>query len=110
MVAAARRVHVAPPLRGYVVDLADATRRHPALALGMSPRATLALQAASRALAAAEGRDYVIPDDVKRLFGPVVEHRLVLSSEAVVSGLELREVLTDVVRGVAVPSGRAAAG
>ncbi len=110
LVGAARRVHVAPPLRGYIVDLATATRQHPALALGMSPRATLALQGASRTLAAAEGRDYVIPDDVKRLFGPVVEHRLMLSSEAVVSGMEIREVLADLVRGVVVPSGRSGSG
>ena len=108
MVEAARRVHASPALRGYVVDLASATRGHAALALGMSPRATLALQAAARTLAASEGRDYVIPDDVKVLFGPVVEHRLVLSPEAVVSGLELREVLGDVLRAVPVPSGRPA--
>jgi MoxR-like ATPase len=72
----------------------------------MSPRATLALQGAARTLAAAEGRDYVIPDDIKLLFGPVVEHRLILSPEAVVSGMELREVLDEVLRGVTVPSGR----
>ena len=106
MVESARRVHIATALRGYVVDLAAATRKHPALALGMSPRSTLALQGASRTLAAAEGRDYVIPDDIKVLFGPAVEHRLVLSAEAIVSGLELREVLSDVLRSVSVPSGR----
>ncbi len=110
MVEAARAIHTAPALRGYVVDLATATRNHPALALGMSPRATLALQGAARTLAASEGRDYVIPDDIKTLFGPVVEHRLVLSPEAIVSGLELREVLSDVVRSVAVPTGRAGPG
>ncbi len=106
MVRAARAVHTAPALRGYVVDLAAATRSHPALQLGMSPRATLALQGAARALAAAEGRDYAIPDDVKVLFGPIVEHRMVLSPEAVVSGVELREVLADILRSVPVPSGR----
>ena len=106
MVEAARRVHTAPALRGYVVDLAAATRGHSALALGMSPRSTLALQGAARTLAAAEGRDYVIPDDIKVMFGPVVEHRLVLSPEAIVSGIELREVLTDVLKSVSVPSGR----
>jgi MoxR-like ATPase len=106
MVEAARRVHTAAALRGYFIDLAAATRSHPALALGMSPRATLALQAAARTLAASEGRDYVIPDDIKTLFVPVVEHRLVLSPEAVVSGIELREVLSDILRAVPVPSGR----
>lgn len=106
LVEAARRVHTAPALRGYVVDLASATRSHSALALGMSPRSTLALQGAARTLAAAEGRDYVIPDDIKMLFGPVVEHRLVLAPEAIVSGVELREVMSDVLRSVSVPSGR----
>ncbi len=110
MAEAARRVHTAPAIRGYVVDLATSTRNHPALALGMSPRATLALQSAARTLAAAEGRDYVIPDDIKLIFEPVVEHRLVLSPEAIVSGLELREVLGDIVRQVPVPSGRSASG
>ncbi|HET6875553.1 MAG TPA: MoxR family ATPase [Acidimicrobiales bacterium] len=110
LVNAARRIHTAPALRSYVVDLATATRNHPTLALGMSPRSTLALQGAARTLAASEGRDYVIPDDVKALFGPVVEHRLVLSPEAVVSGVELREVLADVLRMVPVPSGRSGGG
>jgi MoxR-like ATPase len=110
MVEGARRVHIAPALRGYVVDLASATRTHSALALGMSPRCTLALQGAARTMAVAEGRDYVIPDDIKRLFGPVVEHRLVLSPEAIVSGVELREVLHDILRGLSVPSGRSGTG
>ena len=106
MVVAARQVHTAPALRGYVVDLAAATRKHPALQLGMSPRSTLALQSAARALAASEGRDYVIPDDVKALFAPVAEHRLMLSAEALISGVELPEVLNDIVGSVAVPSAR----
>ena len=61
------RVHVAPELRDYIVDLVAATRRHPDLVLGASPRGSLALQRAARALAASFGRDYVIPDDVKRV-------------------------------------------
>lgn len=110
MVALISDIHVAQALKGYIVDLATATRNHPALQLGMSPRAALALQRGARALAASEGRQYVIPDDVKALFGPVVEHRLVLSPEAVVTGVELPEVLAEVLRSVPVPSGRAASG
>jgi MoxR-like ATPase len=106
MVALTIEIHVAPALKAYVVDLATATRNHPALQLGMSPRSTLALQRASQALAASQGREYVIPDDIKALFGPVVEHRLVLSAEAVISGVELPEVLTEVLRSVPVPAGR----
>ena len=110
MVEAARDVHIATALKGYVIDLATATREHAALRLGMSPRAALALQGAARAWAASDGRDYVIPDDIKMLFAPVVEHRVVLSAEALVSGVEVREVLSDVLRGVPVPSARSAQG
>ncbi len=74
------RIHVAPELQGYIVDLADATRHHRDLMLGVSPRGALALQRASRALAASIGRAYVVPDDVKALAPSVLEHRLVLSS------------------------------
>jgi MoxR-like ATPase len=107
MVALANVVHVANPLKGYIVDLATATRNHPALSLGMSPRAALALQRAARALAASAGREYVIPDDIKYLAGPVLEHRLVLSPEGVVTGVDIAEVVTEVLRSVPVPSGRA---
>jgi len=106
MVDLANQIHVATAIKGYIVDLASATRDHPALSLGMSPRAALAVQRAARAYAASESREYVIPDDVKALLGPVVEHRLMLSPEAVVSGVELPEVLAEVLRSVPVPTGR----
>jgi MoxR-like ATPase len=106
MVDLANEIHVATAIKGYIVDLATATRDHPALSLGMSPRAALALQRAARAYAASLSREYVIPDDVKALLGPVVEHRLMLSPEAVVSGVELPEVLAEVLRSVPVPTGR----
>jgi MoxR-like ATPase len=106
MIAIAQAIHVAPSLRGYVVDLAAATRRHPQLALGMSPRAALALQRAARARAAASGREYVIPDDLKAVAGPVLEHRLSLTPEAQLQGLGQHDVLTDVLSSVPVPSGR----
>jgi MoxR-like ATPase len=103
MIAAARLIHVAPPLRDYLVDLAETSRRHPALALGMSPRATLALQRASRARAAASGRDFVVPDDIKALAQPVLAHRLALTAEAAMQGVDTREVVDDVLRHVPVP-------
>jgi MoxR-like ATPase len=71
----------------------------------MSPRAALALQRAARALAASVGREYVIPDDIKYLAGPVLEHRLVLSPEGVVAGVDISDVVTEVLRGVPVPPG-----
>src|SRR5205085_10798928 len=105
----AQGVHVAPSLRGYVVDLAARSRAHPDLALGLSPRAALGLQRAARAMAAAAGRDYVVPDDLKLLAAPVLEHRLALTPEAQMRGVSRNELLTEVLGRVPVPSGRASA-
>ena len=107
MVNVARVVHVAPVLKGYLVDLASATRRHPSAAIGVSPRATLALQRAARAYAASIGREYIVPDDIKALAGPVLSHRLVLTPEAELGGSTPAQVLGDVLASVPVPSGRA---
>jgi MoxR-like ATPase len=76
LIHAVRKVHISAPLRQYVVNLVTATRGHPELRLGASPRATLHLARACRAYAALEGRDYVIPDDVQALAVPVLAHRL----------------------------------
>ena len=108
MVAAVKAIHIAPALKGYLVDLAEASRRHPSVALGMSPRATLALQRASRARAAASGRAYVVPDDVKALAAPVVAHRILLTPESQMRGTDAVGVITDILRSVPVPAGRAA--
>jgi MoxR-like ATPase len=106
MVAMAQAVHVAPPLKGYIVDLAAASRRHPSLALGVSPRAALGLLKAARARAASLGREYVVPDDLKLLAGPVLEHRLALTPDAQLRGVTRAGVLRDVLAGVAIPSVR----
>ncbi|HEY2332153.1 MAG TPA: MoxR family ATPase [Acidimicrobiales bacterium] len=107
MATAAREVHVARPLRGYLVELANASRRHPALAIGMSPRATLALQRTSRARAIARGRDYVVPDDIKALAGPVLGHRLVRTPEATMHGLTADDIVEEILSEVPVPTARA---
>jgi len=109
MIAMAQAVHVAPSLKGYIVDLAEATRNHPELALGVSPRAALGLQRAARARAAASGREYVVPDDLKALAAPVLEHRLALTPEAQMRGVSRTELLSEVLGRVPVPSGRASA-
>jgi MoxR-like ATPase len=108
MVLLARQIHVAPVLKGYIVDIANSTRRHPAVALGASPRASLALQRAARSLAAAVGREYVVPDDLKRLAEPVLGHRIGLTPEAQMSGVSPRQVLTEILSSVPVPTGRPA--
>ena len=81
-----------PELRGYIVDLVTATRHHPDLLLGVSPRGALALQRASRALAASFGRAYVIPDDIKRVAPAVLEHRLLLTPDAQLRGTSVSDV------------------
>jgi MoxR-like ATPase len=106
MVLAVRQVHVAPALKAYLVDLADATRRHPGLVLGMSPRATLSLMRVCRARAAAAGRTYVIPDDVKALAEPVLAHRLSLSAQANLAGATAASLLSQVFASVPVPTGK----
>ena len=103
-------IYVAPSLKGYIIDLVEATRHERDLALGVSPRGALALQRASRALAASAGRDYVIPDDLKVLAGSVLEHRLILSPEAQLRGGTAADVLESVLGKVPVPSVRAGAG
>ena len=97
------RVHVAPALREYIVRLADATRRHPALELGASPRGALGLQRAARAWAAAAGRDFVLPDDVKRLAIPVLAHRLLPSGDAELRGVTGADVVGELLTSVPVP-------
>lgn len=105
MIATARSIHVAASLKGYLVDLADATRRHPLVSMGMSPRATLGIQRVARAMAAASGRDYVIPDDIKVLAEPVLSHRLVVTPEAQLQGITTADVLVEILKAVPVPTG-----
>jgi MoxR-like ATPase len=103
LVAAVRGVHVAHSIRQYIISLVTATRSAPQLRLGASPRATLHLLRASRAYAALDGRDFVIPDDIQVLCGPVLAHRLLPTPEALV-GHELPEqVLARVVEQLPVP-------
>ena len=84
LVVAVRGVLVSDQVKDYIISLANATRTSPELRLGASPRATLHLLRASRAWAALDGRDYVIPDDVQRLARPVLAHRLLPTAQAIV--------------------------
>ena len=89
-------VDVDDTLQDYIVALAEATRSHPDLSLGVSPRGTLTLLKASQALAAIRGRDYVIPDDIKTLVPLTLSHRLILKPEAELRGSTARTILSDV--------------
>jgi MoxR-like ATPase len=100
----AAQVHAAPALRRYIVDLVRATREHGSVELGASPRASLGLLRASRALAALTGRDFVVPDDVKHLVPSVLAHRLVLTPEAQMREATPDSVLAEVLDSVPVPT------
>jgi MoxR-like ATPase len=104
LIQAARGIHVAPSLKRYIVDLSESTRDHPEIYLGASPRASLYLLRASRAVAASRGRDYVVPDDIKELAVPILAHRLVLSPEAQMRGTTVEDVLEALLDRVAIPA------
>ena len=89
-------IRLADETVAYVVDLVRATRDHPALQFGASPRAANMLAAASRAAAVLDGRDFVIPDDVKGLFKPLLRHRVVLAPSAEIEGLSTDQVLEQI--------------
>jgi MoxR-like ATPase len=103
MIEQALHVHVSPPVRRYIVDLIEASRKHPDVYLGGSPRASIMLLRAARVFAAAEERDYVVPDDVKALAAPVLAHRIIVTADAVMTGRSSRAVVEELVHEVAVP-------
>jgi MoxR-like ATPase len=98
-----RSVTVQEALFTYIVQIARRTRDWPSLSLGASPRAAVSLMAVSKAFAAMDGRDYVIPDDVKASARPVLRHRIMLRPEADLEGITPDQVLEDVLRAVEVP-------
>jgi MoxR-like ATPase len=93
-------VHVDVSLENYILKIVSRTRTHPDLALGASPRGSLALYKASQAMAALKNRDYVIPDDIKQLVAPVLGHRLILKAEGQLRGRTTALVLQGVMDGV----------
>lgn len=102
---AAASSHLNGSVEAYIVAVTGATRNHQAIELGASPRATIALASATRALAAVRGRDYVLPDDVKELAVPVIAHRLVLSPEGRLRGIRASQVIADILSAVPVGAG-----
>jgi len=98
-----KSVRVEPALFNYIVQIGRRTRDWPALSLGASPRAAISLMVASRAAAAIDGRDYIIPDDVKTAAPAVLRHRVVLKPEADLEGLTPDQIISDVLRAVEVP-------
>jgi MoxR-like ATPase len=103
LVLAVRQVMVSDQVKDYIISLATATRTSPELRLGASPRASLHLLRASRAWAALDGRDYVIPDDVQSLAGPVLAHRLLPTAEAIVERHLPEQVVARIVAQLPLP-------
>ncbi len=101
-----REVFLAPPLRGYVVDIVSASRTHPDIYLGASPRGSLALFRAAQARAFLQGRDFVSPDDVKAMAEPVLAHRLIVSPAARVKHVEPGMVIRETLDSLPVPGSR----
>ena len=100
-------VYASPEARSYVAALVSMTRNHPSLQLGASPRGSIALLRAAQACALLAGRDYVLPDDIRRMALPVLSHRLILTPEARMKGVSAQQVLSQLIDTVPVPTGRA---
>jgi MoxR-like ATPase len=105
---AVKDVYVDDLIKEYIINLCTATRNHPDVYLGVSPRGSLALYRTSQALAAIYERDYVIPDDVKRLAEPTMAHRLIISPAARIKNVDPKEVIQDILTSIQVPGARVA--
>jgi len=98
-----RKVHVSESVRNYIVNITQATRNHGGIKLGASPRASLSLYLAAQSLAAIQGRNYVIPDDVKQLASPVLAHRLIVKVETGLRGQSAESIVAEILSRVPVP-------
>jgi len=97
------RVRVEPKLFDYIVSIVRATRSSPAVSLGASPRAAVSMMLVAKAIAAIEGRDFMIPDDAKSAAPPALRHRMLLKPEADLEGVTPDQVITELVASIAVP-------
>ena len=100
---AVQDIHIGPDAKEYIVSLVEATRHHEDIYLGASPRGSLALYNAARAWAALQGREFVIPDDIKALAEPTLAHRAIISPAARMNGIDSRQVIGTLLRSVPVP-------
>ncbi len=104
----ARRVRVDPEILAYITRVVGRTRVHPSVDLGASPRASIALLLCAQVEAAAEGRTFVVPDDVKALAHPVLRHRFLLQPDAELEGISPDAIVDDILQDVPVPGGERA--
>lgn len=103
---AAERVHIDPAVANYIVQIVTATRKHPEIQIGSSPRGSIALYSLCRAWAMYQGRNYVIPDDVKKLAPHVLCHRIILTHEAKINKRTSQQIMDDILNSIIVPSGQ----
>ena len=101
---AVRKIHMDDRVRRYVMEIIHDTRDCEDLALGASPRASIALFRASQAMAALRGRQYVLPDDVKKIVSPVLQHRLILNPESRLRKVTAGQIIEEIVSSIAVPT------
>ncbi|MBQ1284676.1 MAG: MoxR family ATPase [Acutalibacteraceae bacterium] len=101
-----KKVFVHENLESYIVSLVSATRNHPSVRLGASPRASLALYRTAQATAYIDGRDYVVPDDIQKMMIPVMAHRIILSQETKFSNTTAEDVLEEIKKSTPVPTGK----
>ncbi len=102
---AIKSIYVAPGVKHYIVELTHQTRQHPDVYLGASPRGSLALFRTGQARAAMQGRDYVLPDDIKALIKPALAHRVILGPAARLRDLSSEQVMDEIISAVPVPGG-----
>jgi len=107
---ALKEVFVSDLIKEYIVAISRATRNHPDVYLGVSPRGSLALYKTGRAMAAIRGRDYVIPDDIKRLAVPTLAHRIIISPSARIKDINSRSIVEETLNSIPVPGTRVKAG
>jgi MoxR-like ATPase len=98
-----KNIHMDKSLSNYIVEIVSQTRKHPDVTLGSSPRGSLALFRASQAWAFYNGRNYVLPDDIKKMVIPVLSHRLMLKQEAKLKKINPEEILNSIVSRINVP-------
>jgi MoxR-like ATPase len=103
-----RQIRITDEIKRYIVDLVDTTRKHEELYLGASPRGSLALFRSAQARAGVEGRDYVLPDDVKAMAVPTLAHRLIIGSAARIREVDARDIVEEVLERLPVPGGESA--
>jgi len=96
-------IHVEEPLMKYIAEIINKTRNHPSLYLGASPRASINALAASKALAAINGRSFVIPEDIKSVLYPILNHRIYLTPEKELEGETEKQIISDVIASVEIP-------